>query len=103
MYQNETFMLIMNLHRSKFLDLFYENQKREFMDKKDLIGTPSMHFKSVEELVKSPALNNDEKLTALYNWKDMSELQKTSTAEGMGGERTTPIAEILKAIRDLEK
>lgn len=72
------------------------------MDKKKLIGSPSANFQSVTDLMKTSVLNKEEKLAALYNWKSMCELQKASTAEGMGGERTTPIADVLQAIRELE-
>lgn len=72
------------------------------MSKDSMISTPGMNFKSVRELTDSKVLNDKEKLIALYNWKQICELEKASTAEGMGGERTTPIAEILEAIRHLE-
>ncbi|MCO5112819.1 MAG: hypothetical protein M9899_01440 [Bdellovibrionaceae bacterium] len=72
------------------------------MDKKKLIGSPSANFRSVTDLMQTSVLNKEEKLAALYNWKSMCELQKASTSEGMGGERTTPIADVLKAIRELE-
>lgn len=71
-------------------------------DKGEMIATPSMNFKSVDELVKTDILSLQEKLTALYNWKQTCELQKASTNEGMSGERTTPYTEILAAIRKLE-
>ena len=61
-----------------------------------------MHFKSVKELIQSSKLSDEDKLKALRNWKSMCELEKASTAEGMPGERTSPIADILKAIRELE-
>lgn len=72
------------------------------MDKKTLIGSPGAHFKSVAELMENTELTMEDKLVALYNWKSMCELQKASTAEGMGGERTTPISEVLEAIREIE-
>lgn len=61
-----------------------------------------MNFKNVDELINSKELTHKEKLTALYNWKQMCELEKASTNEGMRGERTTPYASILAAIRKLE-
>lgn len=72
------------------------------MDKKSLISSPSMNFKNVEELLDCANLTKDEKLAALYNWKQICELSKAATSEGMGGERTTPISDVLKAIRELE-
>lgn len=74
----------------------------EELQKTNLIGSPSAYFKTVQDLVDSKDLNTKEKLSALYNWKSLCELQKASTAEGMHGERTTPISEVMKAIRELE-
>lgn len=71
-------------------------------DKDRMLTVPSMSFESVDELVHSPDLTRKEKLNALYNWKQMCELQKASTNEGMRGERTTPYALILEAIRKIE-
>lgn len=71
------------------------------MTKERMIAVPSMNFKDAYELLESNELNNEEKLTALYNWKQMCELEKASTNEGMKGERTTPYTSILAAIRKL--
>jgi hypothetical protein len=80
--------------------LIREGEKMK--DKDRMLTVPSMSFESVDALVQSKDLNREEKLSALYNWKQMCELQKASTSEGMRGERTTPYAQILEAIRNLE-
>lgn len=72
------------------------------MDKGKMISTPSQNFKTVQDLVDSKHLSKEEKITALLNWKSSCEHQEESTSEGMRGERTTPIAEVMAALRELE-
>ena len=72
------------------------------MDKEKMIMGPEVAFKTVANLVNDTNLTKEEKIKALYNWKFLCELLKESTNEGMPGERTTPLAEVLEALRTLE-
>jgi hypothetical protein len=72
------------------------------VDKSKLIISPSGHFQNPKDILKNTLLTKEEKIIALNNWKSTCEHYKDSTNEGMPGERTTPIAEILAALRELE-
>lgn len=73
------------------------------MDKGKMIASPGLAFPSVQDLMDNTILSKEEKITALLNWKDTCEQIKESTNEGMPGERTTRIADVLAALRVLQE
>jgi len=72
------------------------------MNKVTLITSPSTNFETVKELMQSTALNDDEKVSALLNWKATCELEQASTAEGMPGDHDTKLGQINKALEELD-
>lgn len=72
------------------------------MNKVTLITSPSTNFDSVSALMKCRDLNDDEKISALLNWKATCELEQASTDEGMPGDHETKLGQINKALEELE-
>lgn len=72
------------------------------MNKVALITSPSTSFGSVSALMKSTDLNDDEKVSALLNWKATCELEQASTSEGMPGGHETKLGQINKALEELD-
>lgn len=70
---------------------------------KEAVANPSKVFSAPMDVIRTPALTDEEKRAILESWEQEARLLQTATAENMAGGEESRIEEVRKAIDMLDK